>query len=546
MTSFLAFCEILEKVSRISSKNEKVRILSEYLSALNPDEISAVCRFLSGKESQSGMIGVGFSIILDSLNNIMNVEQDEISKLYLKYGDLGDAVKELLEIKERPRALVGRSLELIEVRDAMDQMAEAKGKGSTELKKKILSGLLLRSEPLEAKYLIRIITNELRIGATEGILLDSLSSAFGVKNLREWYLVLGDIGEVALRLARGERSIPPPMLFRPVSFMLALPVQDENEAWEHFGKQVFAEYKYDGIRLQAHVSNKSVRLFSRRMEDITESMPEIVESLSSIEEDCIFDGEAVACRDGKPEPFTLLQRRLHRKNLDSSILMNIPLAYFVFDIIKLNEQNLLYRTLAERKNILDTIKLKGAVKKAETFSVSSAEEIGQLFRKSRELGYEGLVLKDPDSIYTPGRRGGAWIKMKEELDTLDVVVIKAEYGNGKRAGLLSDLTFGVWDKDHLVPIGKAYSGLTDEEIKSMTELLKSITIERTWNGVIVEPKVVLEVAFDSIQRSERHGSGYALRFPRIKRIRWDKGPYDADRLERVEQIYRSQILKEEI
>ncbi|MEM0117315.1 MAG: ATP-dependent DNA ligase [Conexivisphaerales archaeon] len=540
--SFSELAEKLEQVSRTSSKNEKVRILAEYFSSLNSDDLASVCRFILGKESEAGDVGVGFSVIWDSLTEIIRVTPEEVSSMYLRYGDMGEVMKELLEKKQRASSLYSEKLKIDEVQKAMDEMAIARGKGSSEMKKKILKGLLLRAEPLEAKYLVRILTNELRIGATEGIVLDAVAKAFDVNDVRQWYLVIGDIGEVAKRAASGEKKMPEPLLMRPVSFMLALPVADEDEAWEHFRKPVYAEYKYDGIRLQAHVDGKEVRLFSRRMEDVTLTMPEIAESLSSGGfKGCIFDGEAVAWKDDRPVPFTQLQKRLHRKNLDEAILREIPIAYFVFDLLKYDDAELLTSPLMKRKGILEKIDFKPPIRKAETFSVNSGEDIASLFRRSRELGYEGLVLKDPDSQYTPGRRGGAWVKMKEELDTLDVVVVKAEYGNGKRAGLLSDLTFAVWDGDVLKPIGKAYSGLTDQEIIDMTKLLQSIAERNVWNGLIVRPQVVLEVAFDSIQKSSRHSSGYALRFPRIKRVRWDKSARDADRIERVIEIYRSQI-----
>jgi DNA ligase-1 len=540
-TSFISLAQTLENVSQTSSKNEKVRMLAEYFSTLSAEDLATVCRFILGKESEIADVGVGFSIIWESLSSTIKVSSEETRDIYLKKGDMGEVVRELMQTKEKAYSLSSGQLTISEVKKSMDEMAMARGKGSSSIKKKILTGLLLRASPLEAKYLIRIIMNELRIGATEGIVLDAIASAFGVKMVRQWYLVMGDIGEVAKRAALGEKEMPAPLIMRPVSFMLALPVSDEREAWEHFGKEVFAEYKYDGIRLQAHVDGSSVKLFSRKMEDITYTMPDVTEALSMLGiESCIFDGEAVAWKDSRPQPFILLQKRLHRKNLNEEILKDIPIAYFIFDILKYGESNMLNAPLKDRRKIIENLNLREPIMKSQIFFVNSEKDISQLFRQSRESGYEGLVLKDPDSIYTPGRRGGAWIKMKEELDTIDAVVMKAEYGNGKRAGLLSDLTFGVWDGDELKPVGKAYSGLTDEEIKETTDLFKKIAEKELWNGVIVKPQVVIEVAFDSIQKSTRHSSGYALRFPRIKRIRWDKRPEDADNLSRVAEIYASQ------
>lgn len=542
--SFLKFCETLERVAGTSSKNEKVKILSDYFITLKPEELASVCRFILGKESEYGKTGLGWSTIYSAIKEVMNVSQEEIRQLYLDHGDLGEVVKELFEKKPRHVSLLKKELSISDVQEAMDQIASIQGKSSSEMKRKKLAGLLLSSSPIEAKYLIKIITNELRIGATEGIVLDAIGSAFGVKSVRDWYLVLGDAAEVAMRIASGERKRPEPVLFRPVSFMLALPVNTPEEASQHFGKSVFAEFKYDGIRLQGHVSKESgkVILYSRRMEDISASMPELVESLSSLGSDVILDGEVVPFKGGKPMHFIHLQKRLHRKKIDEELLREVPLHYFVFDVLSLNGKSMLDTKLEDRRKTLQEM-LSGSSERihfAESFIVEGSEQIEKLFRRSREEGYEGLVLKDPESYYTPGRRGGAWVKLKEELDTLDVVVMMAEYGNGKRAGMLSDLTFGVWDEGRPKAIGKAYSGLTDEEIKSMTERLKKIKVKELWNGVVVRPEIVLEVAFDSVQKSDRHESGFALRFPRIKRIREDKGPEQADTLERVKEIYNKQ------
>jgi DNA ligase-1 len=534
------FAETLESVSDTSSKKEKTRLLSEYFRILPRELLPSVCRFILGRESVRGDVGVGWSSMYSALNEIFSLDPDRMRQLYLKYGDVGEAVKELFEGRRRAKSLDSGELTLRDLQEAYDSMAQSRGTGSSETKKKRLVGLLLRSTPLEAKYITRILMNELRVGATEGIVLDSLAQAFGIDSVRDWYMVLGDIGELALKLSSGDTSEPMPKPFRPVSFMLALPLATPSEISAHFGKPVLAEYKYDGVRVQAHVFSGQVRLFSRRMEDMSQTMPEVLSDLETLDSDVILDGEVLAFEDGRALPFTKLQQRLHRKRVDEYLQKEVPVHYFAFDILYRNGRSLLNEALTKRREELGMLKLDGKLHVAPFFVVSSPDEIGTLFRKSREEGYEGLVLKDPDSRYTPGRRGGLWVKLKEELDTIDAVVLAAEYGNGKRAGLLSDLTFGVWDNGVLRPIGKAYSGLTDDEIAKMTTLLKEIKTSETWNGVLVPPRVVLEVAFDSIQKSDRHEGGYALRFPRIKRIRDDKRPEDADTLERVEGLYLAQ------
>jgi DNA ligase-1 len=325
--------------------------------------------------------------------------------------------------------------------------------------------------------------------------------------------------------------------------MLAEPLATAREVTEKFGKEVYAEYKYDGVRAQVHKLGERARIYSRRLEEITDTFPEVVKEAERLGHDFILDGEIVPFKDGKPLPFQLLQRRLRRLEKFEEAAANAPVSYFVFDLLLLDGRELYRLPLRERSEELDAILRESGFKRAERAELAGAGEIASLFRRSRNLGYEGLVLKDPESEYSMGRRGSGWVKLKEELDTIDAVVVGAEFGHGKRAGVLSDYTFAVWDGDRLKVIGKAYSGLTDEEIAQMTERLKGITVEDLGYRRRVEPLIVLEVAFDSIQLSDRHDSGYALRFPRIKRIRDDKSPKEADTLDRVRQIFENQRVK---
>jgi DNA ligase-1 len=310
----------------------------------------------------------------------------------------------------------------------------------------------------------------------------------------------------------------------------------------HFGKEVCAEMKYDGVRLQAHVGAE-VRLYSRRMEDVTLTMPEIRDSLAGLGHEAILDGEALGFDGEKPIPFVRMQTRLHRKNITPEERDRTPIFYFVFDLLYLDGRSLLNESLERRREALQGLGLSGRSRIAPQSRATTAEELQRLFRESRVEGYEGLMAKDPSSPYTPGRRGDLWVKLKEELDTLDVVVVAAEWGNGKRAGLLSDYTFAVRDGDELRVIGKAYSGLTDEEIGFMTGKMKELASRWEGHRCIVKPEVVLEVTFDSIQMSDRHDSGFALRFPRIKGIRLDKSSDQVDTLERVRAIYEGQRVK---
>jgi len=299
------------------------------------------------------------------------------------------------------------------------------------------------------------------------------------------------------------------------------------------------------VRAQLHKKGDEVRIFSRRLEDITESFPEIAEGAKGFEGDMLLDGEIVPFKDGKPLAFQLLQRRLRRIDGFEEAQSKAPVAYFLFDILLLDDAELYRKPLRERRDSLRMASVGTGFALADMTPASKTAQISKLFRKSRNLGYEGLVVKDPDSPYTPGKRGKSWVKLKEELDTLDVVIVGAELGHGKRAGRLSDYTFAVRDGERFRVIGKAYSGLTDAEIEEMAVKIKSLTVEDDGYFRTVRPELVIEVAFDSIQKSARHDSGYALRFPRIKSIRTDKTPEQADDIERVKRLYESQRVRSE-
>ena len=336
------------------------------------------------------------------------------------------------------------------------------------------------------------------------------------------------------------------------------------------------EDKYDGIRAQAHIGGGEARLFSRTRDEITESFPELPPALAGLPDDAILDGEIVAWSapanepetaeaHGRALPFSTLQRRLGRKTVSDRLIHEVPVAYLVFDVLYADGQLLLDKPLRQRRRILDELLAQPRTASVRTsFGQSTfvfeeageahvayflsapgavahtAEDIEQLFTAARNRGNEGLMIKDLESLYTPGRRGKSWLKMKRELATLDVVVTAVEYGHGKRIGVLSDYTFAVWDGDRLANIGKAYSGLTDAEIAAMTKWFLAHKISEQGLRLEVEPKIVLEVAFNNMMRSSRHESGYALRFPRIVRLRPDKLPEDADTIETAKGIFERQ------
>ena len=577
----LSFARSADRIAATTKKLEKTAIVAEYLTSISVDDAALAAIFLSGRAFPAydeATLGVGGSALWQAVSEISGKSDSQLRDLYRAHGDLGAVAAAAL-----PERTPELSLSAVE--SAFRRAATARGPAP---KSSIIRELLARASSSEAKYIIKIITGDLRIGLKESLVEEAIAKAYAVpvSEVQRANMLLGDLGET-LRLASTNRLAEAHLrLFHPIDFMLASPAASADDALRYFA-DAHVEDKYDGIRAQAHISNGQVRLFSRTRDEITASFPEIPDALAGIPEDAIVDGEIVAwsVRCDKPErmdpaqighsnqpafegralPFSILQQRLGRKRVSEKMLREIPVAYLVFDVLYAGEELLLNRPLHERIEILRTLltsrkpvkarqteaqsrlvfaaddePIQAAILQAPTFSARTADELEKLFSAAQDRGNEGLMIKDPNSMYTPGRRGKSWLKLKKELATLDVVVTAVEYGHGKRIGVLSDYTFAVWDGDRLVNIGKAYSGLTDTEIADMTKWFLEHTIDDQGMRLVIEPTTVLEVAFNNMMRSTRHESGYALRFPRIVRIRQDKRPEDADTIQTVSEIFQRQ------
>ena len=552
-SEFSHFVDVCEKVRQTASKNAKVATIAEYLIKLKGQDgggdtsLAVAVLFMSGAIFPKGSgltLSVGFNTIMRSLSEIARLEPEEIQRIYLKHGDMG-ALAEHVVSKRQQSPLVAQQLLLPDVHDQLRKIADAVGSGAAEAKRKILTGLLINSSPLEAKYLIKIATGELRVGVVEGLVELAIAKAFerDVQAIRQAMLLSGDIAHVALLAKKDALSTAIMKPLFPLSFMLADVMFSAEEIERYYSKPVICEFKYDGIRVQLHKFGDEVKMFSRKLEDVAASFPEIVSAVSLLEADFILDGEVLAYRRGRPVHFQELQKRLRRKAVTDRLMAEIPVVYVPYDIMYFDGQPLIGRPLTERKRLLSQIRFGEPIIDLGYRIVSTAQQIACAFKESRDAGHEGLVIKELESQYHPGKRGRHWTKLKYELDTVDAVIVIAEYGHGKRAGTLSDYTFAVRDEHDsgsLKTIGKAYSGLTDAEIAKMTNKLRSITVKDEGYRLVVRPEIVLEVAFDSIQKSDRHNSGFALRFPRIKYIRTDKTVRDIDTLEKVQRIYERQ------
>ena len=565
----LQLAQTCEQIAATTKKLEKIAIVADYLKSRAIPEAAVSAVFLSGRPFpvwEETTLNAGGVLLWRVLEDLSGRPEPDLSEAYRRHGDLGAVAAEVLPSR------AGRDLSVTEIQDRFRKIAAARGPAA---KSALVRELLSQITPLEAKYILKIMTGDLRIGLKESLVEEAIAKAYGstLAQVQRANMLLGDIGQTLELAASAKLDQPTMRMFHSLGFMLASPVESAEEGLSYF-ENAFVEDKYDGIRAQAHCAGGYVKIFSRTRDDITESFPELPDVLAGIPQDVILDGEIVAWsylvgepnEPGRALPFSALQQRLGRKKVSDELMRRVPVAYLVFDVLYTGGELLLERPLRERGKTLDTLlaaarnpvvaRARGAqgrltfdsaeqaknnrVLRAPVSQASSPQELEKLFDAAQARGNEGLMIKDPESPYMPGRRGKSWLKLKRELATLDVVVTAVEYGHGKRIGVLSDYTFAVRDGERLVNIGKAYSGLTDAKIAEMTKWFLEHTIEDQGLRLIVEPKIVLEVAFNNIMKSDRHNSGFALRFPRIVRLRRDKLPEEADRIERSKEIYETQ------
>ncbi|HYL28170.1 MAG TPA: ATP-dependent DNA ligase [Candidatus Nitrosotalea sp.] len=554
------FAVTARQIAARAGKLEKIALLAEYLRTLDDADLVAATRFFSGTPFAARdrrTLAVGGSAIVGAARRVWGFDDAALAQSYRSTGDLGAALGPLVR-PPRDAMLFHDRLTPASLDVLFGEIAAASGKGAGRRREAVLERILRACEdPLTATYVVKIVTGDLRIGLREGLVLDAIARAFEADPaaVRRAVMAAGDAGAAALAAKHGTLAELRVDYGTPIGFMLATPIAYGEAYKELADARWHFEDKYDGIRAQAHVRQGSVRIFSRRLNDVTESYPEVAETLALRCPDAILDGEIVAMRDGRVLPFRSLQARLQRKSVEDSLLREVPIAYVVFDVLAAGEELLLDEPLARRRERLAELfipneRLVHAL--FESATELAAADVNASFEAARARGNEGLMLKRADAPYLPGRRGKWWLKLKRELSTLDVVVVAVEWGSGKRSGVLSDYTFAVrGDDGTLQAIGKAYSGLTDVEIAELTKwfLEHRLPAERqrakarAWE-IPVEPKIVLEVAFDIIQESDLHESGFSLRFPRIARVRDDKPASEIDTLDRVREIYGEMLARE--
>ncbi len=701
MTRFAAVAEVAERLAGESSRLKKRAAIAEALKTVHADDPESAdaglfAMYVAGTpfaEADSRKLNAGGALLSKALLEVSGASQIELTAAYKRHGDLGAAGFDLLtaagSVARReptsgdkaaryaapgfvpggaPGSLGGSDagLTLSELAEAFAGMAVAK---TTAIRAGLVEGLLRRATPLEAKYLLKLMIGDMRIGVKQSLVEEAIAVAADVPvaGVRNAVMLEADLSSAARRAFAGTLGEARMRLFHPLGFMLASPVESPEEAVERFsstpasklagdpvsgervgdgdgeadssaalrndnkkskGKsksegemrgslhsgtndeavrasgrddavegvendrriEAFLEDKYDGMRAQVHCGATEqvgrVAIYSRNREDVTESFPELEEAFAKVSQagtgplglnGLILDGEILAwdLKEARALPFAVLGQRIGRKRVSNEWRRQVPVVFMAFDLMYADGELQLEKPLRERRNRLEAVaerlvevvcsplaideRSKGAqgfmfaepdgesverLMLAPSRLVESAEDIDRAYAEARARANEGVMLKAAGSIYQPGRRGLAWMKLKRELATLDVVVTGAEFGHGKRAGILSDYTFAVRGADgELLNVGKAYSGLTDAEIAEMSEWMMQHTLEDYGFFRTVEPLRVLEVAFNNIMRSNRHASGFALRFPRIVRIRDDKPVSEIDTVERVEAVYQSQVDK---
>jgi DNA ligase-1 len=536
-----AFAECAEAVAATTKKLEKAALLGAYLKTLSDADLIRAARYFAGQQfalNDARTTNVGGSIIGAALSEATGFSPEDLSPRYVRLGDAGDVAEEI--VKEA-RQSFQPTVTLAETESLISRLSETRGiKNKTAL----LTAVLHRATPLEAKYLVKLLSGDLRIGLREGLVEDAIARVFGqpLADVSYANMLLGDIGETAVRARRADLRDVNMRLFHPIKFMLATPAADLTDIARTMPEEFLVEDKFDGIRAQAHVADGRVAIYSRTMDEITHRFPELVEPLRSLPADVIIDGEVLPATDDAILPFSELQKRLGRKTVGTQLLHSVPVVLIAYDLLYARGKVLIDEPLAERRRILEElVPRSGSVRLSEGKTFSEASLLDDEFDRARARGNEGLMIKSPGSSYKPGRRGREWLKLKRAIATLDVAVTAVEVGHGKRRHLLSDYTFAVrrsTEDDELLNIGKAYSGLTDQELMDLTEWFKAHTLQEFAHGRvrIVEPTTVIEVTFDRIQRSNRHKSGYALRFPRILRLRPDKTTAEIDNLETVKRL----------
>ncbi len=545
--------KLYEKLEKTSMKTLKTRLVADFLKS-SPDDLLPILPYLIlGKvfpDWDERELGVGEKLLLKAVSMATGVEADAIEESIKETGDLGESVAMAIEHRKQ-KSFFSQPLTIKRVYETFVRIAEVQGEGSQEKKMRYLANLFMDAAPDEAKYITRTVLGTMRTGVAEGIMRDAIAGAFGVDPalVERAYMLTSDFGQVTVVAKNsgneGLRNVEI-QIGKPVRPMLAQNATSIEEALKEMGGRAAFEIKYDGARVQVHKDGDRVIIYSRRLENVTRSIPEIVNAaLSSLNADrIIVEGELVAVEEnGRPRPFQFVLRRFRRKYNIDEMIEKIPLELNLFDVLYVNGRSMLDVEFRERRKELENVvRESDKIKLAVEVITDSREVAEKFYHEALEMGHEGLMAKRLDSVYEPGNRGKKWLKLKPTMENLDLVIIGAEWGEGRRSGVLASFLLGAVDEEsgEIVPVGKVGSGFTDEELEEFTKMLRPLIIEEHGKEVKIAPKIVIEVTYQEIQRSPKYESGFALRFPRYVALREDKSPEEADTIGRIAQLYRIQ------
>ncbi|WP_456474687.1 ATP-dependent DNA ligase [Candidatus Pyrohabitans sp.] len=551
---YARLAHVYENLEATASKLEKTRIVAEFLTEVPEELLDIIPSLLIGEvfpEWSEMELGVGPSLLYEALAFVSGISTGEVKNTVAKSGDVGEAVEQLLSNKVQ-LTLFARKLQVREVYQAFEKIALASGKGSQDRKIRILSDLLASASPREGKYIARTVLGELRVGVAEGLLRDAIAQAFGVSvaAVERAYMLINDFGVVAKAAKReGEEGLSRIRMKvgRPVKPMLAQIAPSIEKVFEELGEAAL-EIKYDGARVQIHKKGEEVRIFSRRLENVTSALPDIARRAARAikAEEAIVEGEAVAVdpRTRRPRAFQDILRRFRRKYDVEKMIAEIPFETYLFDILYLEGEVMIDLAFEKRREALQGVieEEKGKFELAEQKVTSSIKQAHEFYSRALAKGHEGMMIKNLKAPYIPGARVGYMYKIKPVMETLDLVITGALWGTGKRAGWLSSYILAARDEDtgELLAVGRVGTGITEEQLEEFTSLLRPLIEFEEAGEVRLKPSVVVEVAYQEIQRSPNYASGFALRFPRVVRIREDKSPAEADTVQRIRTLYEQQ------
>jgi len=536
---FMDFSKACEQLEGTSGRLDMIDIISRVLPALSPEELPVFVRFVMGRifpDWSSKKLGIGPNLLYEAIGYVAGMKKEQVIEKINATGDAGRAVEELLSIKSQT-TFFHEDLDLVRVYTELIAIAELEGKKSQREKLLAVRRLLGNAHPLEGRYLARIMLEELRIGVGEGSVREAIAKAFLVDSalVEHAMSALNDAGEVA-RLARlGPDALREVRitLFHPVRMMLAQQGTIPDMIQEH--GQIAAEFKYDGSRFQFHKKGNWARLYSRRLEDVTAALPDVIEKLiTSTAHDVILDGEVIAIKDDKPMPFQSVLRRFRRRHDIAEAQDAIEMVPNVFDILYLDGETLIDLPLEKRRERLESVVNRYI---APQMVSSDPLEIERTYKAALDAGHEGIMIKVPASPYSPGQRGKNWIKIKPDVDTLDLAVIGGEWGEGKRAHVFGSFLVACQDQGKLIALSRVATGFSDEQLIEVYDLLKDRVIKKSGKEVSFEPDLVFEVGYAELQISPTYEGGFALRFPRFIRIRDDKDITDVETLESIRERY---------